>query len=224
MNIEKFTEKSQNILSASQTLALSYSHQKLQCEHVLQAMIDDNDGLVQKIVSLCDGNIEILKAENSQSLNKIPKVEGSGAGSISMSQELARVLILSEKIANKNSDQFVSLEVIFQAILEDENNNGASSIKASGVSIQALRNAIQKIRAGKKANSSSSENTYRSLEKYAQDLTKKARDGKIDPVIGRDEEIRRAMQVLSRRTKNNPVLIGQPGVGKTAIVEVWRYA
>ena len=219
MNIEKFTEKSQNILSASQTLALSYSHQKLQCEHVLQAMIDDNDGLVQKIVSLCDGNIEILKAENSQSLNKIPKVEGSGAGSISMSQELARVLILSEKIANKNSDQFVSLEVIFQAILEDENNNGASSIKASGVSIQALRNAIQKIRAGKKANSSSSENTYRSLEKYAQDLTKKARDGKIDPVIGRDEEIRRAMQVLSRRTKNNPVLIGQPGVGKTAIVE-----
>jgi len=219
MNIEKFTEKSQNILSASQTLALSYSHQKLLCEHVLQAMIDDNDGLVQKIVSLCDGNIEILKAENAQSLNKIPKVEGSGAGSISMSQELARVLMLSEKIAQKNSDQFVALEIIFQAILEDENNGGASALKASGVSIQALRNAIQKIRAGKKATSASSENTYRSLEKYAQDLTKKAREGKIDPVIGRDEEIRRAMQVLSRRTKNNPVLIGQPGVGKTAIVE-----
>ncbi|MBM3589969.1 MAG: ATP-dependent chaperone ClpB [Alphaproteobacteria bacterium] len=219
MNIEKFTEKSQNILSASQTLALSYSHQKLLCEHVLQTMIDDNDGLVKKIVSLCDGNIEILKAENAQSLNKIPKVEGSGAGSISMSQELARVLMLSEKIAQKNSDQFVALEIIFQAILEDENNGGASALKASGVFIQALRNAIQKIRAGKKATSASSENTYRSLEKYAQDLTKKAREGKIDPVIGRDEEIRRAMQVLSRRTKNNPVLIGQPGVGKTAIVE-----
>jgi ATP-dependent Clp protease ATP-binding subunit ClpB len=219
MNIEKFTEKSQNILSSSQALALSMSHQKLLPEHLVQAMIDDTDGLLQKIIILCDGNIQILSAEISQSLKKIPKVEGSGASSISMSQEFARVLMLSEKIAKNNQDQFVSLEIILLAVLEDENNNGASALKACGVSIQTLRTAINQIRGGKTANSQSSENTYRALEKYSQDLTKKARDGKIDPVIGRDEEIRRAMQVLSRRTKNNPVLIGQPGVGKTAIVE-----
>ena len=219
MNIEKFTEKSQTILSNAQTLALGSSHQKLLPEHLLQAMIDDEDSLVQKIIGLCDGNFEILRAEISQSLSKISRVDGSGASSISMSQELAKIIMLAEKLAQKNQDQFVSIEILLQAILEEENNQGALALKVAGVTIQALRNAIQTIRAGKKATSSSSENTYRSLEKYAQDLTKKARDGKIDPVIGRDEEIRRAMQVLSRRTKNNPVLIGQPGVGKTAIVE-----
>ena len=219
MSIEKFTEKSQTILANAQTLALSSSHQKLLPEHLLQAMINDEDSLVQKIIGLCDGNFVILKAEISQSLQKIPQVDGSGASSISMSQELAKVLMLAEKLAQKNQDQFVSIEILLQAILEDETNQGSLALKVAGVSIQALRTAIQTIRAGKKATSSSSENTYRALEKYAQDLTKKARDGKIDPVIGRDEEIRRAMQVLSRRTKNNPVLIGQPGVGKTAIVE-----
>jgi ATP-dependent Clp protease ATP-binding subunit ClpB len=219
MNIEKFTEKSQTILANAQTLALGSSHQKLLPEHLLQAMINDEDSLVQKIIGLCDGNFEILKAEIVQSLKKIPQVDGSGASSISMSQELAKVLMLAEKLAQKNQDPFVSIEILLQAILEDETNQGSLALKVAGVSVQGLRVAIQTIRAGKKATSSSSENTYRSLEKYAQDLTKKARDGKIDPVIGRDEEIRRAMQVLSRRTKNNPVLIGQPGVGKTAIVE-----
>jgi len=219
MNIEKFTQKSQNILSGSQSLALALSHQKLLPEHILQTMIDDSDQLLRKIINLCDGNFDILSAEISQSLNKIPKIEGSGAGSISLSQEVARILILAEKIAKNNSDQFVSQEIILLAILQDENNNGATALKACGVSISSLKNSINQIRAGKTANSQSSESTYQSLEKYSQDLTKKAREGKIDPVIGRDEEIRRAMQVLSRRTKNNPVLIGQPGVGKTAIVE-----
>ncbi len=219
MNIEKFTEKSQQLLANSQTIALANSNQKLYPEHLLQAMLDDEDGLLKNIISLCDGNLTILNAEIVQIIKKIPKIDGSGAGNVSLSQELARVLMLAEKLAQKNSDQFVSQEILLQAILEDENNNGSTVLKMAGVSVQALRNAIQKIRAGKKANSSSSENTYRALEKYSQDLTKKARDGKIDPVIGRDEEIRRAMQVLSRRTKNNPVLIGHPGVGKTAIVE-----
>ena len=219
MNIEKFTQKSQNILSGSQSLALALSHQKLLPEHILQTMIDDSDQLLHKIINLCDGNFDILSAEISQSINKIPKVEGSGAGSISMSQEVARILILSEKIAKNNNDQFVSQEIILLAILQDENNNGATALKACGVLMQSLKTAINQIRAGKTANSQSSESTYQALEKYSQDLTKKAREGKIDPVIGRDEEIRRAMQVLSRRTKNNPVLIGQPGVGKTAIVE-----
>ncbi len=219
MNIERYTEKTQSLLQSAQTLAVSRGNQKFLPEHLLAAMLDDQEGLTQKLITFCDGNVEILKAESAQVLDKIPTVEGSGAGSISMSQELARILLLAEKISDQNSDQFVTVERILQAILEDEKNEAAKALKVAGVSVSGLRAAIQKIRAGKKASSASAESTYQALEKYAQDLTKKAREGKIDPVIGRDEEIRRAMQVLSRRTKNNPVLIGQPGVGKTAIVE-----
>jgi len=218
MNIEKFTEKSQSILSSAQTIALSNSHQKILPEHLLSALIEDSEGLVLKIIALCDGNSELLKAEIVQALNKITKVEGN-ASSVSLSPDLARILVLAEKLATQNGDQFVSIERLLQAIIEDEKNNCAQILKSCGVSVQGLRSAINKIRAGKKADSASAESTYRALEKYSQDLTKRARDGKIDPVIGRDEEIRRSMQVLSRRTKNNPVLIGQPGVGKTAIVE-----
>ncbi len=219
MNLERYTEKTQSILQASQTLALGHGHQKFLPEHLLQAMLLDQDDLVQKLVHLCDGNIQILSGEIKQVIDRIPSVEGSGAGQISLSQELARIFLLAEKISDQNSDQFVTVERLLQAILEDEKNEAAKILKMSGVTVSALRAAIQKIRAGKKASSASAESTYQSLEKYAQDLTKKAREGKIDPVIGRDEEIRRTMQVLSRRTKNNPVLIGQPGVGKTAIVE-----
>ena len=219
MNLDRYTEKTQSLLQSAQTLALGSGHQKFLPEHLLSVMLSDSDGLVQKLVSFCDGNIEILKAEIQQILKAIHVVEGSGAGNISMSQELARIFILAEKISDQNSDQFVTVERLLQAILEDEKNEAAKALKVAGVSVSGLRAAIQKIRAGKKATSASAESTYQSLEKYAQDLTKKAREGKIDPVIGRDEEIRRAMQVLSRRTKNNPVLIGQPGVGKTAIVE-----
>jgi len=219
MNFDRYTSKTQNLLQISQTLALGRGNQKFLPEHLLSSMFDDSESLVQQLVTLSDGNVEILKAEIIQTLNKIPTVEGSGAGSLSMSQEMARVFLLAEKIADQNGDQFVTVERLLQAILEDEKNEGAKVLKVSGVTVQALRGAIEKIRAGKKADSASSESTYRALSKYAQDLTKKARDGKIDPVIGRDEEIRRAMQVLSRRTKNNPVLIGLPGVGKTAIVE-----
>ena len=219
MNLERYTEKTQSILQASQTLALGRGHQKFLPEHLLAAMLSDQDDLVQKLIHLCDGNIQILSGEIKQALDRITKVEGSGAGQISLSQELARIFLLAEKISDQNSDQFVTVERLLQAILEDEKNEAAKVLKMSGVTVQALRAAIQKIRAGKKASSASAESTYQSLEKYAQDLTKKAREGKIDPVIGRDEEIRRTMQVLSRRTKNNPVLIGQPGVGKTAIVE-----
>lgn len=218
MNIEKFTEKSQSILSSAQTIALSNSHQKILPEHLLSALIDDSEGLVLKIIALCDGNSELLKAEIVQALNKITKVEGNSS-SVSLSPDLARILVLAEKLATQNGDQFVSIERLLQAVIEDEKNNCAQILKSCGVSVQGLRSAINKIRAGKKADSASAESTYRALEKYSQDLTKRARDGKIDPVIGRDEEIRRSMQVLSRRTKNNPVLIGQPGVGKTAIVE-----
>jgi len=219
MNFEKFTAKAQSMLANAQTIALSLSHQKLQPQHLLSAMLADSEELVQKLVSLSDGNIQLLNSELKRTLDSLPKVEGSGAGSVSMSQEIARILVLSEDLATKNGDQFITIELLLQAILEDEKNAAASALKMAGVSILGLRAAIQKIRAGKKATSASAESTYRALEKYSQNLTKRAREGKIDPVIGRDEEIRRSMQVLSRRTKNNPVLIGQPGVGKTAIVE-----
>ena len=219
MNIERYTEKARAILQNAQTLALGNGHQKFLPQHVLQALLDDSDHLAEKLINLCDGNIEILYAELKQSLAKIPVVEGSGASQLSMSQELARILLLAEKLADQNSDQFVTIERLLQALLEDEKNDAAKILKVAAVSVSALRSAIDKIRAGKKADSASAEGTYQALEKYALDLTKKAQEGKIDPVIGRDEEIRRAMQVLSRRTKNNPVLIGEPGVGKTAIVE-----
>ena len=219
MNLKRYSEKTQSILQAAQTLALGNGNQKFLPEHLLSAMLSDQDGLVQKLVHLCDGNIQILEGEAKQSLDRLPKVEGSGAGQISLSQELARIFLLAEKISDKNSDQFVTLERLLQAILEDDKSEAAKNLKVAGVTVKALRDAIEKIRSGKKASSASAESTYQSLEKYAQDLTQKAKDGKIDPVIGRDEEIRRTMQVLSRRTKNNPVLIGQPGVGKTAIIE-----
>ncbi len=218
MNIERFTEKSQSILQTAQTLALGSGHQKFLPQHLLLAMVEDSDGFALNLISLAEGNIDILKAQAKQDLAKISQVQG-GSGNISMSQELARIFILAEKLADKNSDQFVTVERLLQAILEDENNESAKALKLAGVSLKSLQQAIEKIRAGKTAGSKSAEGSYQALTKYAQDLTKKAQEGKIDPVIGRDEEIRRSMQVLSRRTKNNPVLIGQPGVGKTAIVE-----
>ncbi len=219
MNIERYTEKSRQILQNAQTLALGSGHQKFLPEHLLAALLDDSDNLAQKLIVNCNGNVDLTKAENHRALNKIPVVEGSGAGSLNSSQELARVLLLAEKLSDQNKDQFVTLERLLQAILEDDKNEAAKALKMGGLSVTALRGAIDKIRAGKKADSAHAEGTYQALEKYSQDLTKKAGKGKVDPVIGRDEEIRRAMQVLSRRTKNNPVLIGEPGVGKTAIVE-----
>jgi ATP-dependent Clp protease ATP-binding subunit ClpB len=219
MNIEKYTEKSQNVLQGAQTLALSLGHQKFLPEHLLKSLLNDEGKLSEKLILLAGGNPEMARVECDKSLKKIPSVEGSGVGNIAMSQELARVLLLSEKLSTQNKDSFVSLERLLQATLEDEKNEVAKILNFAGINKQALREAIAKIRGNKKADSSSAENTYQSLEKYASDLTKKARDGKIDPVIGRDEEIRRLMQVLSRRTKNNPVLIGEAGVGKTAIVE-----
>ncbi len=219
MNIERYTEKSRQLLQNAQTLALGSGHQKLLPEHILSCLLNDSDNFAEKLIINCGANFELIKAETQISLRKLSVVEGSGVSGISISQEMARVLLLAEKIADQNNDQFVTAERILQAILEDDKNEAAKALKIGGLTSTALRSSIDKIRGGKKANSAESENTYQALEKYAQDLTKKAQQGKIDPVIGRDEEIRRAMQVLARRVKNNPVLIGEPGVGKTAIVE-----
>lgn len=219
MNIEKYTKKTQEILQQAQTIALANSNQKFLPEHILQAMIDDDEAFIEKLLILSDGNIDILKFEAKKNLDAITKVQGSGASNISMSQEIARIFLLAEKLATQNKDEFVTLEILLLAILQDAQNKSANALNLSGVTPASLKRAIDEIRAGKKATSQDAENSYKSLEKYAKNLTEMAKKGKIDPVIGRDEEIRRAMQILSRRTKNNPVLIGEPGVGKTAIVE-----
>jgi len=218
MNYEKLTKKAQQMLVNAQSIALSSSHQKITTEHLLSAMLQDEEQLVAKIISLCDANINILQLQVEEMLKNIAQVTGSN-DSPTISPELARVLGICEKIANQYQDEFISVEIILQAMLEDSNNNASKALKTAGVQLSLLKEAIKKIRNGKKVVSDSAESTYRSLEKFAQNLTLKAKEGKIDPVIGRDEEIRRAMQVLSRRTKNNPVLIGHAGVGKTAIVE-----
>jgi len=219
MQIEKYTDKLKELLQSSQAIALSKGHQKFLPEHLLQAFLNDDDNLTEKLIDYCGGNANLAQAENENVLNKIPVVEGSGAGQISMSQEMARVLLGAEKLAQKDKDSFVTVEKVLLAIIEDEKNEAAKVLKMAGLSVAALRKAIEEIRKGRKAESASAEGSYQSLEKYATDLTALAKKGKIDPVIGREEEIRRAIQVLSRRTKNNPVLIGEPGVGKTAIVE-----
>lgn len=218
MNLDKYTEKTQAIIQSSQTLALANNHQKLSAQHLLEAMLYDSDGYIANLIQIAQGNVELIRSQSKKDIDKIIKVEGSN-NSISLSNEMARILLLVEKICEKNNDQFITTERLLQAILEDNNNESAKALKLCGITSKSLEDAINKIRSGKNADSKISESNYQSLEKYALDLTKKAAEGKIDPVIGRDEEIRRAMQVLSRRTKNNPVLIGQPGVGKTAIVE-----
>ncbi len=218
MNQEKLTEKAQQMLINAQNIALNSAHQKILVEHLLLAMLQDEDQLIAKIIALCDANMNMLQLQVAEMLKNIPQVSGANV-SPTVSPELARVLGICEKIANQYQDEFISVEIFLQAMLEDVNNNASQALKNAGVNLSSLKEAIQKIRNGKKATSASAESTYRSLEKFAQNLTLKAKEGKIDPVIGRDEEIRRAMQVLSRRTKNNPVLIGHAGVGKTAIVE-----
>jgi len=170
MNIQRYTEKAQNILQSAQTLAIGSGHQKLLPEHLLNAIFADSDNLAQKLIWACNGNFELAKAEVTSLLKNLPSVEGSGSGSLTMSQELARIFILAEKIADENKDSFVTVERLLQAILEDEKNEAAKVLKMAGLSVNSLREAITKIRAGKKADSASSEATYQSLEKYATDL------------------------------------------------------
>ncbi len=219
MQIEKYTDKLKELLQAAQSIALAKGNQKFLPEHLLQAFLQDEDGLTEKLIDYCGGNANLARAENERALDKITTVEGSGAGAISMSQELARVLLGAEKLSNNDKDSFVTVEKVLLAIIEDDKNEGAKVLKMAGLSAGTLKKAIEEMRKGRKADSASAEGSYQSLEKYAIDLTALAKKGKIDPVIGREEEILRTIQVLSRRTKNNPVLIGEPGVGKTAIVE-----
>ncbi|MBE3637852.1 ATP-dependent chaperone ClpB [Mangrovicoccus algicola] len=217
MNLEKFTERSRGFLQSAQTLAMRESHQKLAPEHLLKALLDDGEGLAANLVTRAGGAPDRVRESVDLALSRLPKVTGD-AGQVYMDPALGRVLDEAEKIAAKAGDSFVPVERILTA-LAVVRSRAKEALEAGAVSAQKLNEAINDLRKGRTADSASAEDGYEALKKFARDLTEAARDGKIDPIIGRDDEIRRTMQVLSRRTKNNPVLIGEPGVGKTAIAE-----
>ncbi|KFE34851.1 ATP-dependent chaperone ClpB [Thioclava atlantica] len=217
MNMEKFTERSRGFLQAAQTIAMREGHQRVVPEHLLKALMDDDQGLSANLISRAGGEPKRVQEAVDLAVSKLPKVSG-GDGQVYVEQSLVRVLDEAEKLAKKAGDSFVPVERILMA-LAMVNTRAKDALDAGAVTAQKLNAAINDLRKGRTADTASAEEGYDALKKYARDLTEAAEQGKIDPIIGRDEEIRRAMQVLSRRTKNNPVLIGEPGVGKTAIAE-----
>ena len=218
MNIEKFTERARGFIQNAQQLALSEGHQQFAPLHLLKVLLDDDEGMSAGLITKAGGDAKIARAETEAALKRIPKVSGDG-GQLYLGRELSRVFETAEKAADKAGDSFVTVERLLLALVVEKDVDAGKILASAGVTPQGLNEAINEIRKGRTADSASAENAYDALKKYARDLTAAAREGKIDPVIGRDEEIRRTIQVLSRRTKNNPVLIGEPGVGKTAIVE-----
>jgi ATP-dependent Clp protease ATP-binding subunit ClpB len=219
MNLEKYTERARGFVQSAQSLALREGNQQFTPEHVLKVLLDDEEGLAAGLIDRAGGSSRQALTDVEAALAKLPKDEGSGAGQLYMAPTTARLFDNSEKIAQKAGDSFVTVERLLLALAMEKGTQAAKILANSGVSAQTLNAAINDIRKGRTADSASAENQYDALKKYTRDLTEAAKTGKLDPVIGRDEEIRRTVQVLSRRTKNNPVLIGEPGVGKTAIVE-----
>ncbi|MEM1375537.1 MAG: ATP-dependent chaperone ClpB [Pseudomonadota bacterium] len=217
MNFEKFTERARGFIQAAQTIAARENHQRLSPEHLLKALLDDSEGLAANLITRAGGTASTVSQSADMAVAKQPKVSGDAA-QVYVDQSLTKVLSEAETIAKKAGDSFVPVERMLMALAMVK-SAAKAAMEDGGVTAQALNSAINDLRKGRTADSASAEDSYEALEKYATDLTARARDGKIDPIIGRDEEIRRAMQVLSRRTKNNPVLIGEPGVGKTAIAE-----
>jgi len=219
MNFDKYTDRSRGFVQAAQSLALREGHQQFSPEHLLKVLLDDPQGLAAGLIDRSGGNSREALAAVEAVLAKRPKISGGGAGQVYLDPALARVFDAAEKAGEKAGDSFVSAERLLLALALERQSEAGKILANAGVTPQNLNAAIEALRKGRTADSASAENAYDALKKYARDLTQAARDGKLDPVIGRDEEIRRTIQVLSRRTKNNPVLIGEPGVGKTAIVE-----
>ncbi|MBP7001153.1 ATP-dependent chaperone ClpB [Amaricoccus sp.] len=217
MNFEKFSDRARGFVQAAQTIAMRESHQRFLPDHLLKALLDDEQGLAGNLIRAAGGDPGIAYANVEAALGKQAKVEG-GDGQLYMDTQTGKVLAEAEKIAKQAGDSFVTVERMLTALALVK-SEAQAALKAAGVTPQGLNGAINDIRKGRKADTAGAEDGYDALKKYARDLTEAAREGKIDPIIGRDEEIRRSMQVLSRRTKNNPVLIGEPGVGKTAIAE-----
>src|SRR6201746_1778476 len=219
MNIEKYTERARGFIQSAQSLAVRDGHQQFSPLHLLKVLLDDAEGLAGGLTDRAGGNPRAILKAAEEARGKLPKVSGSGAGQVYLAPDLARAFEASEKAAEKAGDSFVTVERLLLGLALDRNSEAGSILNKGGVTPQNLNAAIESLRKGRTADSATAENAYDALKKYSRDLTQAARDGKLDPVIGRDEEIRRTIQVLSRRTKNNPVLIGEPGVGKTAIAE-----
>jgi ATP-dependent Clp protease ATP-binding subunit ClpB len=218
MNIEKYTERARGFIQSAQTFALGKGHQQFSPLHLMKVLLDDEEGLAAGLIERAGGNGKVARAELEAALKKVPTVSGDGS-QLYLSRELARVFDTAESAAQKAGDSFVTVERLLLALAIEKDTDAGKILASAGVTPQALNDAINEIRKGRTADTASAEQAYDALKKYARDLTQAVRDGKLDPVIGRDEEIRRTIQVLSRRTKNNPVLIGEPGVGKTAIAE-----
>ncbi|HXL98726.1 MAG TPA: ATP-dependent chaperone ClpB [Rhizomicrobium sp.] len=219
MDIEKFTERARGFIQSAQGLALRSNNQQLTPQHLLKALLDDEEGLAARLIRAAGGRPDEALSETEIALAKLPRVEGSGSGQVYLSPETARLLDGAQEAAKKAGDSFVTAEFLLLALALAKGTDAARILKDAGVTPQSLNKAIADLRQGRNADSATAENQYDALKKYARDLTELARSGKLDPVIGREEEIRRTIQVLARRTKNNPVLIGEPGVGKTAIAE-----
>jgi ATP-dependent Clp protease ATP-binding subunit ClpB len=218
MDLEKYTERARGFIQSAQSLALREGHQRFTPEHILKVLLDDEQGLAAGLITSAGGDAKAALEGAEAQLRKIPRVEGSGAGQLYLAPETARVFEAAAKLAAKAGDSFITVERLLQA-LSVEPSDASRILKAARLTPQSINAAIESLRKGRTADTASAEQGYDALKKYARDLTEAARSGKLDPVIGRDDEIRRTMQVLSRRTKNNPVLIGEPGVGKTAVAE-----
>jgi ATP-dependent Clp protease ATP-binding subunit ClpB len=219
MDIEKYTERARGFIQAAQSLAMREGHQQFSSLHVLKVLLDDSEGLAAGLIDRAGGSSRAILKATEDALNKLPKVSGGGAGQVYLAPELARAFDTAEKVAEKAGDSFVTVERLLLGLALEKDSEAGRILRNGGVTPQNLNAAVEALRKGRTADTATAENAYDALKKYSRDLTQAARDGKLDPVIGRDEEIRRTIQVLSRRTKNNPVLIGEPGVGKTAIVE-----
>ncbi|MEL6735292.1 MAG: Clp protease N-terminal domain-containing protein, partial [Pseudomonadota bacterium] len=218
MNLENYTERMRGFVQAAQAKALADGHQQLTAEHLLKILLHDDQGLASSLIERAGGDARLAHEKTQEAVDRLPKVSGNNGG-VYLSQPLAKVFDQAGKVAKKAGDSFVTVERFLLALALEKSAVTHAILRDAGITPTGLNQAIETVRKGRSADSASAEDGYDALKKYAHDLTKDAREGKLDPVIGRDEEIRRAIQVLARRTKNNPVLIGEPGVGKTAIAE-----
>ena len=219
MNFEKFTDRTKGFIQSAQNLALRESHQRFTPEHILKILLDDEEGLCSNLISAAGANAGAARVSTAKEIESYPKVNGDGANQLYVDTNTAKLFDSASELAKKAGDEYVTAERLLLALTLLSGSKSANILKKAGLTAQKLNGAINKIRKGHAASSASAEDSYGALKKYSRDLTEVAREGKLDPVIGRDEEIRRTIQVLSRRTKNNPVLIGEPGVGKTAVAE-----
>ncbi|MCW2413245.1 MULTISPECIES: ATP-dependent chaperone ClpB [unclassified Sphingobium] len=220
MNLEKFTDRAKGFLQSAQTVAIRMNHQRISPEHLLKALLEDEQGMASGLIKAAGGDAATALRETDAALAKVPAVSGSGAQqSPGLDNDAVRVLDSAEQVAQKAGDSYVTVERLLLALVLATTTAAGKALATAGVKTEALNGAINSLRGGRTADTASAEDRYDALKKFARDLTEAARDGKLDPVIGRDEEIRRTIQILARRTKNNPVLIGEPGVGKTAIAE-----